>query len=477
MGKFKKIRFSILATLLLLFIVASVACGNNNSNNTSSNNGDSPSSTPNTPAPDSSTPSKEDVTLKFTYWGSPIEKAAIEDVVRKFEEQYPHIQIDDQHIPNGEYVVKITSMMAGDIAPDIGYIGAEQGLLWAEEGKFLNLTDFMTRDQDKEYQPDEFLAPFSWEPDKILGFSAQSFAIYYNTDLFTQAGVELPPAQGSEAWEWDEFVETAKKLTIDRSGKNATEPGFDHTQIKQYGVQFEKSMNIWMNFVYSNEGQYLSEDGTTFALNEPAAVEAIQRVADLINVHHVSPSPTASKTLPAGPIALQSNQVAMILDGQWSLLDLGESKMNFGIGVLPKLKKSITQVVGGPTAIFSSTKHPDESWQFMKFLKSPANNLDLFVKGLWMPYTKSWYSDPELNAKWMEGNAAHPPAYKTAIAEQILERSVLAPTFYVKNYGSINAIVTPALDQVWTGEKTAEQALNEVADNAQAEVKGRYDVK
>ena len=35
-------------------------------------------------------------------------------------------------------------------------------------------------------------------------------------------------------------------------------------------------------------------------------------------------------------------------------------------------------------------------------------------------------------------------------------------------------IVSPALEQVWLGEKTAEQALNEIADKVQAEVKGRY---
>jgi maltose-binding protein MalE len=29
-------------------------------------------------------------------------------------------------------------------------------------------------------------------------------------------------------------------------------------------------------------------------------------------------------------------------------------------------------------------------------------------------------------------------------------------------------------EQVWLGEKTAEQALNEIADKVQAEVKGRY---
>jgi multiple sugar transport system substrate-binding protein len=58
--------------------------------------------------------------------------------------------------------------------------------------------------------------------------------------------------------------------------------------------------------------------------------------------------------------------------------------------------------------------------------------------------------------------------------DQTLENGVPGLGYYVKNFGKIDTIVSPALDQVWRGEKTAEEALNEIADKAQAEVQGRY---
>jgi molecular chaperone HtpG len=53
--------------------------------------------------------------------------------------------------------------------------------------------------------------------------------------LFDAAGVEYPPASLDKAWTWDEFIEVAKRLTIDSNGRNATQAGFDKNNVEQYG--------------------------------------------------------------------------------------------------------------------------------------------------------------------------------------------------------------------------------------------------
>lgn len=64
--------------------------------------GGKPSEQPGSAAP-SETAKKEAVTLRFTYWGSPYEKKAMENAIAKFEEKYGYIKIDAQHIPS-DYV-------------------------------------------------------------------------------------------------------------------------------------------------------------------------------------------------------------------------------------------------------------------------------------------------------------------------------------------------------------------------------------
>ena len=80
------------------------------------------------------------------------------------------------------------------------------------------------------------------------------------------------------------------------------------------------------NFIFSNGGEWASADGSKLMLNSPETADAIQKLADLVNVYHVAPSPLAAKSLPAMNIALQSKLTAMALGGQWINLDLGECK-------------------------------------------------------------------------------------------------------------------------------------------------------
>lgn len=421
---------------------------------------------------------KHPVTLKFTYWGSPVEKAAMEKNLAVFEEKYDHITVDSTYIPNADYLAKITAMVAGNEAPDVAYLFEGNALAWAEEGVIKNINGLL--DKDTELDRDSFLEDiwYDFGAGKTLGTNTacESFALFYNKEAIDDAGVTVP-SQASEAWTWDQFVETAKKLTLDMNGRNALDPAFDSTKIKQYGVQFGTWWAPYMSMVYSNGGDLINEDGTAFTLNEPEAIEAIQKLADLINVHHVAPSPAQVKSMPSPVVALQSKQVAMIMDGQWNLLDLGqaaESGFNFGIGVLPKHKESVTIVLGAPTVIFESTQYPEEAWLLFKWLANPESGLELHKDGLWMPLMKDWYEEPSLVNKWAENNPAHPEEYKTAVMKQTLENGVPGPCYYTKNFAQIDALVSSALEEVWFGLKTAEEALNGIEPQVKKVLNGRY---
>lgn len=429
---------------------------------------------------DKAGPAKQSMTtLKFTYWGSPVEKKAVEDCLKLFQAKYPHISVNAMYIPNADYVTKLTAMIAGNDTPDIGYLNPSQALPWAEEGKLSNINDFL--DKDPELKKDDFLDNiwYNWAPGKSLGTNTacEAMALIYNEDIFKAANVELPPSRSEEAWGWEKFVETARTLTLDRNGKNALDPAFDDKNIKQYGVQFPTNWQAYMPLVHSNGGDYINSDGTKLTLSSPEAVEAIQKLSDLINKYHVSPSPVQQRSMPAPAVGLQSKQVAMAMVGQWNLLDLKDAKFNFGLGVLPKLKKSVTLVLGSPTVIFSATKHPNEAWLLYKWLANPESSIDLMRGGLWMPLLKSWYSKPELIAKWAENNPSHPASYKDAVMRQTLENGISGPYYYVKGFGEIDAIIAPALEQVWLGTKTAAQALQEIEPKAQLKLKGRYNNK
>jgi multiple sugar transport system substrate-binding protein len=260
------------------------------------------------------------ITLRMTVWGAPDELAAYKVAIKRFEDKFSHITVDLQHIA-ADYDTKLTTMVAGNDVPDIAMM--ESGTIaypLAEEGKFLNLQEFL--DNDPQINVDSLVPNllYSLEPGHVIGIAPgpESFGLFYNEDMFKDAGVEPPPAKASEAWTWDEFVEAAKLMTIDSQGRNANDPAFDPKNIKQFGINFPTWWGGYSNFIYSNGGDFVSADGKTFALNQPEAVEVFQNIADLMNVHHVAPSPVQSKNIPGTNVALQTKKVAMVIDGTWA---------------------------------------------------------------------------------------------------------------------------------------------------------------
>lgn len=47
-------------------------------------------------------------------------------------------------------------------------------------------------------------------------------------------------------------------------------------------------------------------------------------------------------------------------------------------------------------------------------------------------------------------------------------------TAYVKNFNKINDVITPALDDLWSGEKNAEEVISSIEADANAQIQGFY---
>jgi multiple sugar transport system substrate-binding protein len=415
--------------------------------------------------------SGERVTLKFMFWGSAFEKQAVEQMVKAYEKANPNIKIDAQHV-TGDYTTKINTLMASNELPDVAYLGEQLALKWAEQGKVLDMTPYLDQyPQLAERIPQTF---YYFAPGKTIGTNtaAETINMFYNKDLFTEAGIELPPTNADSAWTWDQFVETAKRLTKDKNGKTPFDAGFDKDNIVQFGVSFPTWWGGWYPFLKSNGADITNAEGTEYTLNSPEAVEVFQNIQDLMYKHYVAPNATQQQNMPATSVRLQTRKVAMAIDGQWSILDFAESKLNFGVGVLPKFKDSKTIILGAPTVIFSSTKHPKEAIDFYIYHNNPEQ-VDLFAKGLWMPLEMKYYQDQEFIDKWI-ANDAHPEEYKEAVIDYTLSSAERSPTYTLKNWAEIDPALAAGLDHIWTNNKPAKEALDELQKTIQPLLQGRY---
>lgn len=426
-------------------------------------------------------PKKEEVvTITMTYWGSPVEKDGVQNTARLYESKHPNIKINAIHVP-GDYDAKLATMVAGNDAPDLAYVGGGMGQAWYQYDRWMDLTELYKDGTLPQPFNTEFF--YYTEPGKTMGTPgcAEMPLLYYNKDIFDKAGVPYPPSDPEKAMKWADFVEMGKKLTWDKNGKHPGEEGFDPENIEVYAFNVSSWVGQYFAFLYSNNVDIISEDGKTFGLDSPEAIEVYQALSDIRNVDHIAPTTSQSENLPGFSTLLQTGKVAMVVEGQWMLLDFDkmkrESNFNFGIGVLPMFQRPATLIYCMPIGIFNSTKHKEETLDFYKFLMDPQQN-DLFATGLWMPINKEYYTDESMMKYWID-NAAHPPEYKQAVVDYALCCSHVEPAMNVKNFGVVyDELIGPQLEQVWSGERPAAEVLPEImveANKKMAVEGGRWD--
>lgn len=390
-------------------------------------------------------------------WGSPLEKANVEAGLKQFQEANPGITVEWLHTPQ-DYPTKLKTMLAGGTPPDVFW--ANNVLDYVARDTVLDVTDYVNADPVLS-KSDYFLQPQEEDRATINGkwYGIGSCWVvphlYYNTQMLTAAGIEPPSPDVAQAWSWEQFVDAAKKLTIDTNGKHPGDPDFDANNINQWGVSWPNWSLLREAMVYSNGGDAFTKDYAC-KLGDPAAVEAIQSLADLANVHKVAPLTAQTEQLGMNSMQmLASNKLAILADGSWALQDIAKLGFEYGAGVLPMMKEAVTDGTAHLHVISTDTKNVDASWKLLAYLSSDDYQRGLCKVGLWLP-SHTTLLTPEGLATWIT-EGVHPAGYDKIATEYLTKHT----KFYLQPAGfeEANTLITSALDPVWIGQAKAADVL------------------
>jgi multiple sugar transport system substrate-binding protein len=416
--------------------------------------------------------SAQKVKIVYAQWGASTEGDALHVAIKKFEATYPNIEVSVMTIPWETYMTKINTMTAAGQAPDCALMKEDSVLQWASQGM---LADISSMYGPKDSKPLDSLA-FKYKG-KTVAYSAANeiLLMYYNKDMFDKAGIAYPPATIAKAWTWDQFVAVAKKLTFDKNGKHPDEAGFDPQNIKQYGCLVENLTWQLETWCLSNGGGYYSKDGSKVIINNPASVEAIQKVADLYLKDHVAPL-SIGTTDDSIQRSIINKTCAMGTGGAWNvgtcLNDAKAKGLHYGVAVLPYMKTKVTLNTGGPNVVLKGSKHAKEAMEFIKFYSKEENSWSLISSGIWMPVLQKWYTDPTLLHKWIDNpNFPKFNDYKATVVDTATNKNVVhqASWYNVQNTVDFNTLLgSSVLGDVWTGKTTAKDAINNNIDKLNA---------
>lgn len=416
---------------------------------------------------------KTEITYMAWYNNTESEGQSIQATIDKFNDGNDHIHVKLIIVPRDGYETKVNTMAAGKQLPDTCALSEAMAIQFAASGLLADVSDMYPKDK----APLKSLI-FTYNG-KAVGYSSGNEVLlnYYNKKLFDKAGVPYPPASADKAWTWAQYVDAAKKLTLDKNGKNATQAGFDPKNIVQYGADFNRVWWMWPIAAYSNGGGLMSPDGKELWTSKPETAEALQAVADLYLKDHVAPSNADKNSMPSIDINLLTGKIAMATSGQWeigvSLKNSVPNGLDYGIGVLPKFKKAVTYNTGAPFGVFNTTKHRAEAMEFLRWWADEKNQWDTGITtGILMPTNSSYYANEAIERTWADPlvtKTARPPfeLYKTAVIDYAFNNAIQVPWYYFNGYQGFDDILSSGIDAVWTGKTTAKAYLASIQPKLQ----------
>jgi multiple sugar transport system substrate-binding protein len=233
-------------------------------------------------------PAVEIVTLKIAVTLNAQALQDFEKGVEAIRASRPDWNIEVEAIPQEGRIERITTAIASQTLPDLLLTDGLSVQQYIRQGAFADLSAFVSQDGlnlDAFYPGtvEQFL--FDDKP-YGLPYDAAPEVVYYNKTMFDTAGLEYP----TDEWTYDQMRETAKLLTLDAAGHNATEAEFDPTQVVQWGWNSTPSNVFSRHYIQVRGADYCTNpDCTITDFTSPAVVEAFRFWADMAQVDYSAP--------------------------------------------------------------------------------------------------------------------------------------------------------------------------------------------
>jgi multiple sugar transport system substrate-binding protein len=412
----------------------------------------------------SSSSSNGVVNLTYALWDQ-YEEVGYKQSIAEFMKQHPNIHVTIEQTPWAQYWQKLNTELVAGNAPDVFWDHLAYFPQFAQQGELMNLSPLIQQDKvdmtqyyptlvkEWTYNGDIYGLPKDWD----------TIAILYNKQLFQKAGVSVPTNMTWNPTDGGTFLQLAQKLTVDQNGKHPTDAGFDAKHVNQYGtVSMNTGQEGFWNFIAMNGGTYLNKTfGQNYEFNQPASVQALQYLVDLINKYHVSPpaSETNNNTSGIAEQLFEGGHAAMIVAGSWELTGVAQqANFPWGVAALPAGPKGVVSVFNGLTdAIYAKTQHPKEAWELEKWLGSPESEQIMGSGGYVWPGIQS--VDQTFVQAWQKKNVD-----VSAYLQEAQGATVTFPISYGYNEASVK--VNDIFDQMYLGQISVQQATNQAVQQA-----------
>lgn len=315
------------------------------------------------------TPGQEEIQLVYQDWRTDWFPAIVRDLLDEFHDLHPNIRVF--FTPDPENLAEaMAAEMAAGTAPDLFWGGSTFFPTWAQQGYMLDLRPYVAADLDAATIADWDSAQYQalFLPDgRQFGLPKYhgAVALYYNKDLFDQAGLAYP----TPAWTHDDYEVAMQGLSRDNSTGEREVWG---SMVDILWDRLQIHVNGWGGHLIA------PYDPAYCTFDEPAALGALEWLRSRMwNDRIMATFPDVQYMSPRS--AFINKRVAMVEEGSWMLKDI-LLNADFRVGVAPMPSgpvRRVTLATSDGFGIYAGTDYADAAWHLLKFLTSPTYGLAL----------------------------------------------------------------------------------------------------
>ena len=392
--------------------------------------------------------------VEITFWHamSGANEEAMKKITDDFMAQNENITVKLEN--QGKYLDLFDKLMASakaDQLPTMAQIYSNRLSWYMSKDLVADLTPYMNdketgfTQEDFEDIPEMFFSDGVWNDKQYaMPFNKSQMVLYYNVDMFKEAGIEVPTT-------WEQWAEAAEKLTKDENGDGEPEV---------YGCVFANNLSTdiapWLK---QAGGETMNEETDELYFDTPETKEAIEFLNGMIQAKTARLAGDDSNA----NIPLQDGRAAMCVASTSALPYIEEGTME-GITIdaaaLPGNETDDQLYYGTNVTVFASATDNEKqaSWEYIKFLTNTENTAYFAAQTGYIPVRKSAQEDP---------------VFKAVLAEKPIKQlsfDCMDKGFQgTRNIGGKNALdeLGKQLDLVFSGEKSIEDALKDAQKNGE----------
>lgn len=385
---------------------------------------------------------EDGATLRFAVAGNATEQKLYQDGVDRFTKVFPNVKVTLEPIPT-DYDTAIKAGFSGNTVQDVFLLDGELMGALGPNSLLLPLDEALTTSGAQTADYYDPLVQIYQLDGKTYGIPKDfnSLVVFINNDMAQTAGID--PASIKT---WDDLKAAAQKMTT--------------------GEGPAKTFGMCLNPDIQRYGASILQNGNAIIKDNKAVFNDAQGVAAIDFWYGFKKDGTGELYKEMGKgwcgEAFSGKNAAMVVEGGWIIPFLadpanGATDLKYTAIPLPIPQggKPATWLFTNAFAANAKTQYPNAAAALVLFLTSAMNEKALVPSGLAQPSLKALVSDP-----YFTDNPVQKVLVEQGATGQLADSVLGGP---IHKGDVIDALNKDAMEPIFLGAKTTQDALNEAA--------------